>query len=554
MDGAGLLSSPRSHWAMHGAGVAGIWLVIWLTFWPSLKHAARDDQWNFLTDNRYERHFKRLVLRNYAFNRTSEMARGDYPLFRPILCGLLATEKALFDHRFVWWQIVGIAVHCAVVGLVLKLLLRLAGLGGRNTARTIAAYALALFFGLDVAVMELPIYHHLTGYMLFLLCQLGVVLLVLDLLVDSHGRRPGRLLRIGGAFLLALLGAFTYEIGQFFAVVVGLVLGATWWQGGNRRQGAALAALFCSVLIFFQLADRTHRALHPPRPIDLGESAILEEACSPLTLVNTARYFTFCIVQPFFPSCIEPRFASRLVIPEPADDAYANYHRLDPLMGVSLLVVLGAIALTIVSFRRLNSDPHLRPRLIIVFLALVLIGLHFGIIVLGRLNMRPRQNMLSMNSYYAYFPLAMMLVGLFASWSSVPATRRPRSERTAASLQVALAVGLLVLSAVSACKVHSMNVVIAGVHRPLRTTIGFLDKLVARHATDSRFGLAFSPEAWQRLDSFGHRYVLRVPLPVLLYVRHLNYANPTHVVTVVDGRWQSVPVEQYDGVWRLNLP
>src|SRR5579859_6304010 len=104
MNAARLLARLKSPRAIHAVLTAGLFVVIWMTFRPALLHGARDDQWNFLTETRYQRHLKRLVVNFYAFNRTSELGRGDYPLFRPILCVLLATEKAFFGHRFIWWQ------------------------------------------------------------------------------------------------------------------------------------------------------------------------------------------------------------------------------------------------------------------------------------------------------------------------------------------------------------------------------------------------------------------------------------------------------------------
>ncbi len=515
---ATLLTGTCSHKAIHATVMVGLCLAIWLTYRPALKHGARDDQWNFLTDTRNQRHFKRLILRHYAYNRTSEMARGDYPLFRPVLYALLAGEKAFFGHRFLGWQAVGIIVHCAIVCLLLTLLLRLDRLGSPGEGstglrlRTVAAYGLALFFAVDVSIMELVIYHHLTGYLVFLLLELGVMVLVVDLLADANSSVRVRLARIGGAFVLALLAAFTYEIGQLFAVVVGLVLGAAAWRAGKRRQGVALAGLFCLVLVLFQLADRGHRLLHPPQSQDLGESTILAVACSPTTLINAGRYLAFCLVQPFFPSCVDVGFASRLIVPEPRD-SLANFMRLDPLLGVSLLVVAGVGVLTAIGFRRLGSDPSRGPRLMVVLLAVALVVLHMSIIVLGRMNMRPRPTILSMNSYYAYFPLAMLLVGLYALWSSAPAAATPRRERLAGVLQMAVVAGLLVLSVASARKVHAMNVEIRNVHRPLRNCITFLDDLVREHGTDTGVSVWRShPRRWStsaplhRDTSFRDRY------------------------------------------------
>jgi hypothetical protein len=537
------LTPARAHWL----GLAGIWLAVWLTYWPSLSHAARDDQWNFLFENRHEDHLLPLLLGTYSFHRTAENGRGDYPLFRPALYALLACEKALFGHRFVCWQVAGLLAHCGVVTLLLALLLRLDRLGAGGIApagprlRTVVAYGLALFFAVNFAVMELVIYHHLTAYVLFALLELGVMILALDVAAGAQRRW----LRIVLAFVLALLAAFTYEIGQFVAVGVGALLGVAAWRDGRSGRGLALLVLFASVLVLYQLADRLDRARHPPRAEDIGLLQVLAGTTPSATIANARRYLVFGTVQPFFPSCVKWWFASRVRVPEPGT---VPWHELRPgrLLGASCAVMGALVGLTGLQLLRLDRGRQRRVQVIAALLAAGLLAGHMAIIVLGRMNLREDDpDVLAFNSYYAYLPLAMLMVVLYALWSGSPTVPRPGIERLAGIVQVVLLGGLLIVAHASARKVHAMNVTIAGVHRPLSACLRFLDGLVGEHRAEGRFALAFTPEAELRLRDFEASYKLPDALPQVLYHRWLDDEHPTHVIDLSDGEWKAYPVAEY---------
>jgi hypothetical protein len=187
-------------------------------------------------------------------------------------------------------------------------------------------------------------------------------------------------------------------------------------------------------------------------------------------------------------------------------------------------------------------------RLSLALLALALLMLHMAIIVLGRMNMRPRLNILSNNSYYAYLPLAMLLVGLHALWSSKPAAGEVKHEQRVTVLQLVVITGLVILSAASAAKVNAMNAQIKDDLRPLRAWVAVLDNVVDEHRRDARFRLSFSPDVWARFDDLQQMYRLPCPFPALLYSRYLH-PSPTHVLGLREGRWHVYAVREYDRLY-----
>ena len=85
-----------------------LFLTVAWAYFPSLGHPPRADQWAFLVDTYDEERFVPMVLGTYSYNRTREVYPGDYQLFRPGLFALLCAEKALFGHRYAFWQAFGI--------------------------------------------------------------------------------------------------------------------------------------------------------------------------------------------------------------------------------------------------------------------------------------------------------------------------------------------------------------------------------------------------------------------------------------------------------------
>jgi hypothetical protein len=501
-----------------------------------------------LLDTAHEHRFWPMLVHTYSYNRTRVVGWGDYPLFRPCLFGILCLENALFGARFTYWQAVGMALHCAIIWIFLRILLRLheifsAGSAAPTRLRLILAYVLALFFAVNFVGTEMVSWCHIHGYMLYLLFVLGSLRLVLD---EVCGAAPIRSWQLGAALGLMVLAAFSYETGQFYAVCMGVVLALVSFGRRQVRRGLLLFALFAAVLPVFRVVDAYDRRAHPETRPDITEATVLQRARWRPTIAHAERYLLFTLFQPLFPSCPEWQFDDRLCIPEPGAAPLA-YLRLEPFLFISYgVVVLGAclalwqLGRLVVGWHALRySEGRGRPGaarstlfgvpqggLLFLLLPACLIALHLGIIVLGRMNMRPGPLVLARNSYYAYTPLAAMLLGLYYLWARLPLAR------AGFVAMVALVVGLGALSGFSACKVHAMVAHISYYYRYGRQQIDFVQRALDRYGQDPSFCFSFEPGVFYSLPhEYGVTYL------EILFHRFINHERPTHVLCADGRRW-----------------
>jgi hypothetical protein len=523
----------------HRTAVAILFLAVFWTYRPALKHPPRQDQWSFLLDTVHEDRFLPMLLQTYSYNRTRVIGWGDYPLFRPVVFAALSAEKALFGHRYVYWQAVGIALHCAIVWVFLRILLRLhhiypVGSLWTGRLRLAAAYGLALFFAVNFVGTEMVSWCHIHGYMLFVLFVLGGWLLLLDEVCGLVPPRGG-LWRLGGAYFLTLLAAFAYETGSIYAVCLGAVLALAYAGRRQVRRGLLLFALFASVLLVYWTVDWLDRLSHAEMRPDITEGTVLEQARWQPTIDHAKRYLLFTLGQPFFPSCPEWSFADRLFIPEPGTTPQA-YWRLDPILFVSYAVVLVSACLAVWQFSRILADRGRFSASRFLLLPGSLIGLHLAIIVLGRMNLRPEPAVIARNSYYAYTPFLALLLGLYYLW-----VRKPLLPvRAACVALVVVLCGLGLLSWTSARKVQAMTDRVRADYHPLRAQIDCLQQLIDHHRDDPAFAISFDPDLFYSLDHYHG-----LPLVEILFCRFLDHEHPTHVICAGGRRWRVLTKDEY---------
>ncbi len=525
----------------HLAATAVLFGLIGWAYHPSAGHGPRGDQWCFLLDTIDQEGFLETLARTYSYNRTRVVAPGDYQLFRPVLFALLSLEKALFGTNFAAWQWVGVGLHCLAVYLLLRILLlvhdMLVPAGGPFTEGGLLralAYGLALFFGLNCAVVEMVIWSHINGYLLFVVFALGALLLALKLLAEPDASPLRRRLLLSGAFLLVLAGAFTYEIGQFYGVAVGAVLGAAAWRGGRPGRACLLFALFAAVLPLYQGINYLDRLAHPGA-WDESMSAIAEKAVSAQSLEHARRYVLYTVTQPFFPSLMGWEFRARVVIPEPA----LTWENLRgggwPVFSSLAVLAIGAV-LAVRGLYHLTRERGKAGRLLVVLLPLSLFVLHATVTVLGRMNLRPSPVTLSSNSYYAYLPLLAVLASLYVVWTWAASGTARRALVVAAYLP--LLAGLAVLSVFGGLKTRAVNVQVKNALRPLRIMTKTLDELVRRHGAEPGFSFALDGPACAAQELF-----YGVPLPVILFKRYLNNHDPRYLVTLKGGKLVAAPAD-----------
>lgn len=547
-------STGRGRWWAVGLGGLILVAATWYVYRPSQGHAPRADNWWFWMHTLEQDDFWSILARSYSYNRTSTIAPGDYALFRPVLFGLLSLEKALFGTHFVWWQRAGVGLHLLVVGLLWALLARLIRLRhadaprGRRVVLHLLAFALALFFAVNFAIVEMVAWSHINGYILFVVFNLGAMLAALDLLERDDLSATGQRLRLAVCFVLLLAGAFTYELGQFFALIVGGVLAVHAWRAGRRRQAVSRLALFAGVALLYVAGDRVDRMAHPHAHRDVDFHDVMNGFSVDATRENTTRYLLYTTVQPFVPSGARWAFTglswslrARLIFSEPGT-AWPQFLEWSGLLVVSAavgLLLVGRTGAAVASARRSEAG-----RWLFLLLPASLFAMHLGITVLGRLNLRPEPGTLTSATYYSYLPLLMLLIVLFSAWTAAPA------PRLASGFELGLTGGLCVLAVGGAGIGETINSTMKDYLRPFRLQVQAMTELVDQHRHDPAFRFALAPELFHACETFQG-----VPFPLILFGRFIDHDQPTHVVALRGHKLKVEPIAEYarrDDVARLR--
>lgn len=506
---------------------AVLFTFVGIAYQPSLKHPPRADQWCFLVDTVDDNTVAGAVANSYSYNRTRLTMPGDTDLFRPVLFALLAAEKVLFEGRLALYQSLGLLLHAAVCVLLLVVMRRAAALasGGADpcaAGRDLLMYAIVTFFALNPCVQELVIWSHLHGYLLFLVLTLGAVACGLKAAAEPEfGRRAVR--AVAGAWALTFVAAFTYELGQVVALLLGGALAATLALAWGWKRTAILCAAFVSVPVSYQVTNkadlRHHQGHYQP---DNLRGEIVNRAASRATLGHAARYGTFTTAQPFFPSLHHSAFVrQRLEIYETVWDGY-RLRTPTPALAVSYGVLgLGLLLAGV------GLIAALRVRSLAAVFALALpaglYGAYAAVTIFGRMNMRPGPAVLAANCYYTYTALVFALFGAGVLWA---ASTWGRAE----SVRRAIAAGLILLTAFGAEQVWRTNAHIAQCEkakvRPLRAVQRFVDQ----HRSEPGFSFVIDYANSDEVVPMHGR-----PTPELLFSRWMGDPNPLYRVVIRDG-------------------
>ncbi len=507
---------------------AVLFAFVGIAYRPALNHPPRADQWCFLTDTAELNTVAEAVAGSYSYNRTRLTVPGDTDLFRPVLFALLATEKVLFDGRLPLYQGLGLVLHAGVCVLLLLVIRRAAALldpasAAGDAGRDPLGYATVAFFALNPCVQELVIWAHLHGYLLFVVLSLGATACVLRAIADrGTGERVGG--SVAAAWALVAVAAFTYELGQVVALVLGGGLAlALAPAAGWKRAGAVLAA-FALVPVAYQVVNRLDLEYHRGRyaPDDLtGE--IVRRAATRATLEHAARFGVFTGVQPFVPSVLQTAYhRQRLEVSETVWDG-SRLRAPTPALAVSGAVLAAGALLAGAGLVTAARNRSLAAA-VAVGIPVGLYAAYAGITVLGRMNMRPGPTVLAANCYYTYTALAFALFGLGALWCAARGARAEGARR-------ALAVGLLLLTAHGAELVWQTNRTIdlseREKSRPIRAVLRFVDQ--HRHEPDFSFAIDYAHS--DPIVPMHDR-----PTPELLFSRWTSVTNPKYRVTVRDGK------------------
>lgn len=449
--------------------------IVCLVYYHSLFHAPRADQLVYLYQTVDHGGLWRLLLGTYALNRCPPY--GDELLFRPLLYAVLALERWAWGYRFLLWQATSLAVHVAIV-LSLHQHLR------RVLSRTSPLpFLLALLQGVLYAGMELVVWHHIVGYLVFGLCLVRADQALHQLRAGSSGRAPVALV------LWCALGALCYELGNVMAVL--FALGLLWvrWRGGLDRAARRRAGSLALWLLLVPLAyaawsaldyrSRFGAGLGRPAPVGLAGLWGLASAYARVVLAWSAAIG--------LPASLHMSVGERMRsagIVGAADLSGALW------LGVGLVPLLlsggGAAGLIWAGRRALRAGPERVPALVLAVLA----AAYALVIVLGRSAREGVAHTLAHSPYYTYlFALLLLLVlGHVLAGAGAAAAAGGRPGR-------GLLIGLGGLCVLSAWQTWAMNAHLRYQHgRPRLLLIEAAQQVLREHPGEPDLTLSVSPE------------------------------------------------------------
>jgi len=446
-------------------------------YYNGLYQVARADQLHYLASVATKKSLWSLTIGSYALNRSTV---GDRILFRPVLYLVLGLEKYCFGYNFFFWQLVSLSLHIGVVFVLYKILQR------EHREERIMPFLLALYFSVQYSSMEMVVWHHIVGYLLFALLMLIVLYMVQG--YPTNFRRQRSFYLLG---LCLFLAAFTYELGSGLALLVGFYLlsydiilkrRSSGIEEANRvDRGGEVCSKKCLIFIFAVPVIYLLSSM-----LDLYSRFGNFNSCGQIISrgfgadIRSAIYAAFFwIVTSFSPWVLDMRIGERIEI---------DHVEKSPLALLSLLYCLPYMILACRGFTRM----YLRKKLPFMLLVFALMCAYTGLIVLGRANERGLIRVLYNNSYYSYMFTLLLVIGLYSGLNLPYIWER---FATKSGVFYSLVLGalywtLVVMIALNICKVYEMNVKMREWSRPRRALVNQIVKLVKDHKDEKDFSFS----------------------------------------------------------------
>lgn len=525
--------------------IIGLLLFLYL---PSLNHVPRSDQWAFLIDTIDSHTIWETFKNSYSYSRTRAIVPSDSSLFRPLLFFILSFEKGLFGNHFPWIQAVGILLHLIVVLLLfiilnqLRVIFKINVDSRKGSTFTILGILFISFFALNFSYIDIIIWSHLHGYLVFHIFTLLTFILILKYIssLPSPGQNTPSSKRwaiLAFTWVFTLLGSFTYELGQFYAVLVGIFF-LVLLKKTDLKHALFICLLFFTIPVIYQGANildmYIHKGLFEQDP---SASMIIDEALKFRTIEHSFRLLIFFIVHPFFPSLAKFSYSARTTI------TALNWDNFGLLALPSLLVFVSWTFLVILGMRELRKKVSRELNYFFIMLLFLYLG-YFALIVLGRVNMRPNLNVISRNTYYHYFPVCYMIIFTFILIGRVLFNDRLNNNRFIRLAKYALFCSIPFVIYSSVLKISDVNTEfskLSATFVPAIVTIqDFLDK-------NPKSKISFSLD-----HSNGLAVTQSIPFTTVLFRKSEDNKNPDYVVTVNNDSVNFIPTNEYRSRYNLK--
>lgn len=509
-----------------------------LIYFPSFLHVARADQIAYLLRMADTHDWFSLAIKSYAYNRSGAFASGDELLFRPVFYFLLGTEKWMFGYNFVCWQIAGVLLHLGVIWWLLRLLL--------DIQLSIFAPLLVLFFSVSYIGMEMVIWHHINGYMLFVMFVLAA-LYQFRLYVSEERPQPWRLWVITGYLSVA---SFTYEVGCILSLLFTVYLwmccregvvaryavlslshsergqtqGVEVYKSIPLQQRSALILLLpCILYVTLNATDLYFKGF-------FGRTVAASDIANRLSVEKTAKQVIIADVWWFyggvFATQVKPIASGRVEI-NPPDLCWREFTRTRNLLSLSVISGFALISVYLLILSRAMSIKFIKERLAFIALITLIIISYTMLIVVGRANVVGLERGLTNNLYYSYIFEVFCIVLIY---SAVPFENLGNTVKLKS-----IAIGLLLtLSFLNGLLVQDMNWKMVEWSKPYLQLVRKVESLLNKHREEPDFSFWVDSSIpgnptidW--LKKGGDPQDKCYTFIETLYPRYVKEANPQYV-------------------------
>lgn len=382
--------------------------LCFLAYWDALWGGApRADQLLFLHDATQYTTWE-LFANAPDWNRVH--ARGDFVLYRPILYLLLALEYSLYGYNFFLWQLTAVTLHATAVILLFVALTRL--------VQPYFAAALAALFALNVVGAELVLWNHLTAYILFVCFALTASILAQNY-VKGSGKR-----HLIGAAAFTCLAIFTYEGGLLLSFLLACVFAVA-------KRWRAMLLLLVGPLAYAALNtwNLARHGLH-------AESIAFEPK---------AVYYAFHLFATWAAGLVLPMFV------ELTAGSRTHFHGFTWNLSFGRALNLLAVLALLFPFLLVRWKVHGLRRLLYATPCVAFLISYSLMISIGRAVPRELSYALGANIYYAYIPVAVIILGVGFALRSVNCVSMPPWG------QGAFVFGVLLLAALNGREVARLS-------------------------------------------------------------------------------------------------
>ncbi len=486
-------------------------------------------------------HFSDLVDYSYSYPRHRVLNSGDSFLFRPILYLLFAVEKWFFGLNFTCWQITGFLLHLFVVWQLLKVLFLI--------QPSFFAGFFVLGFSVSYIAQEMVIWHHINGYLLFLIFFLEALYFFIQYLQEN--RKNFWRLTVTAGYLT--LSCFTYELGIicafFFASALifcnnGPSIQRTQTPYLKRLPWREMAVLFAPIVIYGCVSFIDYVVTNRIMGMDGSPGRHLEFINFILSFFSV---FAMTMFGGFLPYFIRILPGERLVLlPLRWEDIFMNKEA--SVLGYFLNFVLVPLIVLALgwgiiqwiknkmrnggTFRK-DDDPQRKNMLTIIFIATSVL-LSYVFVIASRFSLHGMSTYSMMSLYNFYITGLFLTISFYCLFLLYIYPLAKDKEFAVLIITIFCLSSLL-----NATKVYQMNIAMKSHEAPWGLYIKRLERFINAHKHESGFSYYFPKRADTRTVAFaiglpGKGRVVEGYTSDLFFRKYINADNPRYYLVYSD--------------------